>query len=53
MKPKVTLTRQTLRTPRVAAVAGILFAVLLAISVALIWLALPLKKFGTAGAEQF
>jgi len=41
MNPKVTLARQQLRTPRAAAVAGILFAVLFVISMALIRLVLP------------
>ena len=41
MNPKVALARQQLRTPRAAAVAGILFAVLFVISMALIRLVLP------------
>ena len=41
MNPQVILARQQLRTPRAAAVAGILFAVLFVISMALIRLVLP------------
>ena len=41
MKQQVALTRQALRTPRAAAVAGIIFAVLMTISVVLIRLAIP------------
>ena len=41
MNQEVTLTRQALRTPRAAAVAGIIFAVLFTISMALIRLTLP------------
>jgi hypothetical protein len=45
------LTRQALKTPRAAAVAGIIFAVLTATSVALIRLALPEELSGTSTAE--
>jgi hypothetical protein len=41
MNQRATLVRQRLKTPRAAAVAGILFAVLFVISVALIRLVLP------------
>ena len=41
MNQRVTLTRQALKTPRAAAVAGIIFAVLLTTSVVLIRLAIP------------
>jgi hypothetical protein len=37
----LTLTQQKLKTPRAAALAGILFAVLFSSSVVLIWLAVP------------
>src|SRR6516164_3769760 len=41
MEQQVTLTRQAIRTPRAAAVAGIIFSVLFTISMVLIRLALP------------
>jgi hypothetical protein len=41
MKQQVAMTRQALRTPRAAAVAGIIFAVLMTISIVLIRLAIP------------
>lgn len=41
MKQQVTLTRQALRTPRAAAIAGIVFAVLFTTTIALIRLAIP------------
>jgi hypothetical protein len=41
MNPAIASTRQRLRTPRAAAIAGILFAVLFTVSVALLWFALP------------
>jgi hypothetical protein len=41
MKQQVTLTRQALRTPRAAAVAGIIFSVLFATTIVLIRLAIP------------
>ena len=41
MKQQVTLTRQAVRTPRAAAVAGIIFSVLFTTSMVLIRLALP------------
>src|ERR1700693_5009847 len=41
MNQRVTLTRQALKTPRAAAVAGIIFAVLFTTSVVLIRLAIP------------
>ena len=50
MNQQVTLTRQALRTPRAAAVAGIIFAVLFTISMALIRLTLPEDLSGTSSA---
>ena len=47
MKQQVTLTRQAIRTPRAAAVAGIIFSVLFTISMVLIRLALPEELRGT------
>ena len=47
MKQQVTLTRQALKTPRAAAVAGIIFAVLMTISMVLIRLAIPEELSGT------
>jgi hypothetical protein len=47
MKQQVTLTRQALKTPRAAAVAGIIFAVLFTISLVLIRLAIPEELSGT------
>ena len=47
MKQPVTLTRQAIRTPRAAAVAGIIFSVLFTTSVVLIRLALPEQLRGT------
>ncbi len=47
MKQQVTLTRQAIRTPRAAAVAGIIFSVLFTISMVLIRLALPEDLRGT------
>ncbi len=47
MKQQVTLTRQAVRTPRAAAVAGIIFSVLFTISMVLIRLALPEDLRGT------
>lgn len=41
MRPEVTFTRQRLTTPRAAAVAGILFSVLLIISLVLIRISIP------------
>jgi hypothetical protein len=41
LKQQVTLTRQAIRTPRAAAVAGIIFSVLFTTSMVLIRLALP------------
>ncbi len=41
MKQQVTLARQAIKTPRAAAVAGIIFAVLMTISMVLMRLALP------------
>jgi hypothetical protein len=41
MKQEVTLTRQALRTPRAAAVAGIVFSVLFTTTIVLIRLAIP------------
>jgi ABC-type sugar transport system permease subunit len=47
MNQRVTLTRQALKTPRAAAVAGIIFAVLLTISIVLMRLAIPEELSGT------
>jgi hypothetical protein len=47
MNQRVTLTRQALKTPRAAAVAGIIFAVLFTISVVLMRLAIPEELSGT------
>jgi hypothetical protein len=47
MKQQVTLTRQALKTPRAAAVAGIIFAVLMTTSMVLIRLAIPEELSGT------
>jgi hypothetical protein len=47
MKQQVTLTRQAIRTPRAAAVAGIIFSVLFTTSMVLIRLALPEELRGT------
>src|SRR5438874_6333639 len=47
MKQQGTLTRQAIRTPRAAAVAGIIFAVLITISLVLIRLAIPEELSGT------
>ena len=47
MNQRVTLTRQALKTPRAAAVAGIIFAVLITISLVLIRLAIPEELSGT------
>lgn len=46
------LTRQALKTPRAAAVAGILFAILFTISIALIRIAVPLAFATDLGEEQ-
>lgn len=47
MEQQVTLTRQAIRTPRAAAVAGIIFSVLFTTSMVLIRLALPEDLRGT------
>lgn len=47
MKQQVTLARQAIKTPRAAAVAGIIFAVLMTISMVLMRLALPEELSGT------
>src|SRR2546430_7262626 len=47
MNQRVTLTRQALKTPRAAAVAGIIFAVLFTISLVLLRLALPEELSGS------
>ena len=47
MKQQVALTRQALKTPRAAAVAGIIFAVLITIGMVLMRLALPEDLSGT------
>src|SRR5690348_13355895 len=46
MKQQVTLTCQAIRTPRAAAVAGIIFSVLFTTSMVLIWLAIPEELSG-------
>ena len=50
MKQQVTLTRKAIKTPRAAAVAGIIFAVLFTISMVLMRLALPEELGGTNAA---
>jgi hypothetical protein len=50
MKQHVTLERQAIKTPRAAAVAGIIFAVLFTISMVLMRLALPEELGGTNAA---
>ena len=50
MNQKATLTRERLRTPRAAAVAGIIFAVLFSISIVLIRLAVPEELTGISAA---
>jgi hypothetical protein len=50
MNQRVTLTRQALKTPRAAAVAGIVFAVLFTISIALMRLAIPEELSGPNAA---
>src|SRR6266581_2261147 len=47
MNQRVTLTRQALKTPRAAAVAGIIFAVLFTTSIVLIRLAIPEQLSGS------
>jgi hypothetical protein len=51
INPAAASTRQRLRTPRAAAVAGILFAVLFSVSVALMWFALPEDLAGPDAAQ--
>src|SRR5438445_12577871 len=51
MNQQVTLTRQAVRTPRAAAVAGIIFSVLFTTSMVLIRLALPEELRGTDIAD--
>src|SRR4249920_274072 len=50
MKQQVTLTRQAIKTPRAAAVAGIVFSVLFTTSIVLIRLAIPEELSGTGTA---
>jgi len=50
MNQQVTLTRQALKTPRAAAVAGIIFAVLFTTSLVLMRLAIPEELSGTGTA---
>jgi hypothetical protein len=50
MNQRLTLTRQALKTPRAAAVAGVFFAVLFTASLVLIRLALPEELSGTNAA---
>ena len=47
MNQRVTLTRQAIRTPRAAAIAGIIFTVLFTISIVLIRLAIPEELSGS------
>ena len=47
MKQQVAMTRQALRTPRAAAVAGIIFAVLMTINIVLMRLAIPEELSGS------
>ena len=51
MKQQGTLTRQAIRTPRAAAVAGIIFAVLITISLVLMRLAIPEELSGANTAS--
>ena len=51
MNPEITSTRQRLRTPRAAAVAGILFTVLFTISMVLLELVLPEDLSGPNAAS--
>ncbi len=51
MNQSVAVTRQALRTPRAAAAAGIIFAVLFAASIVLIKLSLPEELSGTNAAS--
>src|SRR5271157_232599 len=51
MKQQVALTRQALKTPRAAAVAGIIFSVLFTTSMVLIRLAIPEELSGTNTAS--
>jgi hypothetical protein len=53
MQRQVTLTRQAIRTPRAAAVAGIVFSGLFTISMVLIRLALPEQLRGTDVTSWF
>ena len=48
MSPEIGAIRRTMRTPRAAAVAGILFSVLSATSQLLIWLSVPANPLGPA-----
>ena len=50
MKQEVTLARQALKTPRAAAVAGIIFAALFTTSIVLMRLAIPEELSGTNAA---
>jgi len=52
MKQQVALTRQALKTPRAAAVAGIIFAVLFTTSIVLIRLVIPEELSGTNTAAR-
>lgn len=49
---RIPLTRQRLRTPRAAAIAGIIFAVLLTASIVLIRVSIPEELSGAATAES-
>lgn len=51
MNPEIAAARQKLRTPRAAAVAGILFAVLFSVSMLLIRLVLPEELAGPNAAD--
>jgi hypothetical protein len=51
MNPEIATTRQRLRTPRAAAVAGILFAVLFTVSMLLIRFTLPEELSGPNAAD--
>jgi len=48
MNPEVALIRQRMRTPRAAAVAGIIFSLLLITSYLLIWISIPSNPLGPA-----
>jgi hypothetical protein len=50
MKPQTDLIRQRLRTPRSAAIAGIIFSLLFSTSLLLVWVSVPANPLGPATA---